>query len=338
MASLGAMYNTLPNLDEGEIGLDFRQSLARSGMAWLPDLLFDWDELSFRRDVLDQVSFTHNGLRDKFRNWRAQEGGERMWSVEDGLRLRLAALAARADVDPAEQPAWDDETLKIIMTMHQLVGCGYQRHVWSLLTPHLTVARKLRRVVLDGISGLSCPIVERVLQHAPLLSMPRGGTFRSTNFRRFENTWVAHLQLLFDWDDGFRRAWDGLAYHHQARRFHTIIEHAIGPEHAAAFRPNFGQSLKIHPHYSEQRRAELEAASMSMRWQRLAARHPDAPDPGDVDTATPESTIEIGTTAPFFLLRISESTSSSPPVTQPVDQLSPLLLNTSADYSTDFKQ
>ncbi|KAI9834321.1 MAG: hypothetical protein M1826_004247 [Phylliscum demangeonii] len=135
------------------------------------------------------------------------------------------------------------------------------------------------RVLLDGISGLLCPIVERVLQHAPLLSMPRGGTFRSTNFRPFENTWVVRLQLLFDWDDRFRRPWDGLAYRQQARRFHTIIEHTIGPEHAAAFRLNSGlvaarflwivprfdgehlcQSLKITSHPSPS--SSLSAAKM----------------------------------------------------------------------------
>ncbi|KAI9809448.1 MAG: hypothetical protein M1826_003902 [Phylliscum demangeonii] len=139
---------------------------------------------------------------------------------EDGLRVRLAALAARADVGPAERPAWEGEIRKIIMTMHQIVVCGHQPHVWSLLTPHLTVPRGLRRVVLDGISDLSCRMVERVLQQAPLLSMPRGGTHRSTNC------------LLYDWGDRFARSWDGLAYRQQTHRLHTILEHTAGLEYA----------------------------------------------------------------------------------------------------------
>ncbi|KAI9832979.1 MAG: hypothetical protein M1826_000758 [Phylliscum demangeonii] len=276
-------------------------------------------ELSFRADVLDtqkalwpsefSQKLRMEGLEEgkQFRNWRAQEGGERMWSVEDGLRVRLAALAARADVGPAERPAWEGEPRKIIMTMHQIMVCGYQRHVWSLLTPHLTAPRELRRVVLNGISGLSCPMVERVLQHAPLLSMPRGGTHRSTNFVHFHNTWVARLQLLFDWDDRFARSWDGLAYRQHTRRLHIILEHTAGLEYAGVFRRKLGLvaarylwivprfdgahlclSLKVHPHYSVQRRAKLEAMLPSARWQWLAALHPHAPDPGDVDTATAE--------------------------------------------------
>ncbi|KAI9819650.1 MAG: hypothetical protein M1826_001111 [Phylliscum demangeonii] len=53
-------------------------------------------------------------------------------------------------------------------------------------------------------------------------------------------------------------------------------------------------SLKIHPHYTTERRAELEAAPIPKHWQWVAALHRDAPDPGDVDTATPEWTWRRG--------------------------------------------
>ncbi|KAI9816099.1 MAG: Small subunit processome complex component [Phylliscum demangeonii] len=38
--------------------------------------LFDWSQLAFRADVLDSVTFTHDDLCRKFRNWRAQNEGD----------------------------------------------------------------------------------------------------------------------------------------------------------------------------------------------------------------------------------------------------------------------
>ncbi|KAI9816944.1 MAG: hypothetical protein M1826_001716 [Phylliscum demangeonii] len=77
-AEHAALVAALCRCLRASVGGVYLTSQGQLGMAWLPDHLFDWDELSFRPDVLGQVSFTHNRLRDQFRNWRAQEGGERI--------------------------------------------------------------------------------------------------------------------------------------------------------------------------------------------------------------------------------------------------------------------
>ncbi|KAI9826220.1 MAG: hypothetical protein M1826_006735 [Phylliscum demangeonii] len=107
--------------------------------------------------------------------------------------------------------------------------------------------RQLHNQLTEGRALLDLRnVLFPIIRTAPLLSMPRGGTARSTNFVRFETTWVARLQLLFDWDDRSGRTWEGLTYRQQTRRLHTIIEHTVGSAYVAAFRRKLGHTIIEH--------------------------------------------------------------------------------------------
>lgn len=110
--------------------------------------------------------------------------------------------------------------------------------------------------------------------HASML--PPRDTVRSTNFSQFPHSWTSRLQLLFDWDDGFKRPWDKLSYRLRARRFHHLLPRHISVDAALLYRSTLGHNaqryifiipkydgkrlylpITISKHHSQQRKDQL---------------------------------------------------------------------------------
>ena len=202
-------------------GLDFDGSMRLSGLAWLPSDIFDWSILSLHDDLVGRTTFTFNGLRSIFRNWKAVGLASRNYGAAKELEARL-------------QNARVEDRHVIIDRMKKMVYQHFALQVIQQLKigPHLEENHPVRQ----GLHGLSFYVVYVLVGEAPTLARTRPGS------HGLGNTYAERLQTIFDWDDGIPRTfWEHCFYRQLAQSFYRAILASSDTTEAEEWKRSLGE-------------------------------------------------------------------------------------------------
>lgn len=186
-------------------GLAFQYSMLDSGLAWLPRDLFNWGDLHLHDELLLSTTFSFNGLRGAFMNWKdvntIHEEYEKARDLEKCLQ----------DCSDPEKP------VDILDRMRKMI----YRHLALQVIQQLQESvenRETHETIRQGWHGLSFDNVYRLTDVEPRLTEQPGA--KSV----YGRTYPARVQKLFDWDDGIARTfWDHCFYRQLARSFYSSI-------------------------------------------------------------------------------------------------------------------
>ena len=287
--------------DRDRRGLALLDSLRRTNMPWLPEDMFDWDRLRFNTSILAETAFMSADYRKSFRNQVSftQEDIFRNF-VQDQLATldRPYRPGAGADgVDGVDGADSDSSSLSdpdysytpsVLQSFYQLILFRYTNWLLSRLSEN----DRLPNIASDSVSnderagffGLSYGLIARATGQQPLLSWSRstGGNLSHTTggFSDFPNTWATRVQLLFDWDDGFKRSnWDRLPFREWARYCYRQIDQTIGRTEADRWKRGIGRYghcwLTILPRYEADKMYQFEKAPKNLSQRLQSSRQGD---------------------------------------------------------------
>ena len=229
-----------------KLGLNYQQTIARYGLAWLPVDIINWEHLRFHVELLPRLSFTRNGLQATFHDQKKQKlANSRRLNHED-LVVRLRTVYEAHDAD---------ETEVILETMRHIIYAAFVRTLFTSRRRFFPGLRYLNEDELRGYHGLSMSIVTKAIQHTPKISLPKGKlrNGEKAQLSRYKFDWVQRLHGLFDWNDGIDRKWENLEWRRIAKEFYSVIRDVTTVEVADIFKTTLGeraaQYLWVIPSY-----------------------------------------------------------------------------------------
>jgi hypothetical protein len=231
-----ALYRrTYLNRQQEEMqGLAIEDSLNVSGLGWLPTNLFDWDILGLGEVALQTTALTRNGMKDVHPKWQAVEAAGARYDVVQNMEIRLKEAIAESN---------HDLIYNTILTMNHMV---YRQFAKEVLGRAAAVAKEGYdsddeeeddEDLLDGGHGLSYSIVKDATRINPFIARPQ------TDMKNY----LARLQTLFDWDDGYKRTkWDKKGFRDLAKIFYNQILRQVDQETADKWRRRLGHRALRH--------------------------------------------------------------------------------------------
>ncbi|MGI4850725.1 MAG: hypothetical protein ACRYGR_02145 [Janthinobacterium lividum] len=208
--------------------------------------MFDWNILRFRPAILLETAFASPTYHQTFKNEQNFTREEVFRDfVQEQINTTLQKKEHSFDKVSGALILFD---LKLLFaTLYQLVLFRYSN--WILLRlvagNHLPQIKTsvITKEEASGYFGLSYGLIKRASGYNPLISLSRagGGKAARGGFSDFPNDWRTRIQLLFDWDDGFRRVnWETHPHRLWARFCYDRIRANIGVPEAEAWRQGIG--------------------------------------------------------------------------------------------------
>ena len=266
------------------IGLNLKDSVQRTGLAWFPRDLIAWEGIpTFRSSVVNRLAFLTNGLQRTLRTRRIQT----KLTEEDRL-LALLRRKLQAIRQPSPPGSTREDDLRGVMSIGaQLCVQAYIQDVIKKLVervedpppdhPALDVDPSLRRAAIaryrwkevtgdlseddaKGLGGLTYGMICLMLKQEPHVVETRQARAngRARNGRlHFESyntgSWMRKVQGLFEWDDGTARKWHREHFREVTRTVHGMFVQELGAEIGPRFKRRLAllsaRHLLIVPQY-----------------------------------------------------------------------------------------
>ncbi len=264
------------------LGLNYRSSLERYGLAWLPNRLMNWTGTPrFTPEAQQHLALTRNAFQITFH--RARNIQDLVNRENEFDKLFIEMMQERLNHIADSKAHQQSLNFALISAASLIIQC-YIQDVFALLATRVPSPRNLpqsrRHAATEltnftssltaneaaGLAGLSYPMVERLLNLPPRLVEPRASKkgLQDGGLRRYHTgLWPDKLTGLFAWDNvesldkPIHRNWQRTSFRTLTRKLAFIISNELGAEGHAIFLQKItslaAAKLWIIPHYDSQR-------------------------------------------------------------------------------------
>lgn len=241
------------------LGLHLKKSTLSRGLAWISAGLLEAARPRFRQDIIQDFGFASNAFLTHFNRL-----GPRTLTAKVTLDDDIEAKFRRACSETREYVlCWNrGRTPQAPFQSHtpahrlgaEIVIALFVRQMWAFLCaqagcsaseaaePDVDFLRPLHEQERLGLCGMSLEMVSRLLDYQPEIVAVRPDTAKPGSPDAFDyasRSWVERVGKLFRWTDRRPpqkpRSWDKKHYRAVARRLHSALQQAQGPDSAAIF-------------------------------------------------------------------------------------------------------
>ena len=215
-------------------GMNFEYLLQRYGIAWLPARKFNWEKLHLIPEVEENCSFQNNAMKASYRK---RHMAVKAVSI---LHDQIASVASHLSY-----PDNEERHTQILEMLRRICYQEFVKQVFECCKDELKTNVPTNGP-LEGAGGLCIDLLQFVLKDHPLLHKLKPS--------KNNMTWAERIQVLFDWDDGYKRgSWEQYQYRQLTQHAYRCIERAAGSAIAQEWRMSLGSKGCCHfwilPHY-----------------------------------------------------------------------------------------
>lgn len=247
----------LENEDE-RFGLGFEYSLLNYNYLWITYDYLYWPTFQIPVKRLYKTAFIFNKIRNKLKNQTALQALDDWLRRLNKVSLNLSSfppirLNNRGEMDWNWLYLSSTKSVSVAFdTLYQSIFQEYTQDILKVILEEPKVTPEILQMIEENPYFKKRPLsldyysIDLLLGEFEI-SIPKGenrnqlGGRNGKRISDFPNTWLTRLQLLFDWEDGFKRgSWENRIYRQRTRQAYNTILSKMGVKAAEIWRKNLG--------------------------------------------------------------------------------------------------